>query len=157
MIAQPEHRHAWLHGQCVTCRLRQTAATFRVEHADATRWPAPVVAETDDWVEAQRLVLESHHGYNSRLPNLRIVGTHPTHVWSGGRCTRCDGWDNGSYGSQAPCGYDWRSRALVTAVADELAARGRVEPWLYRTSEALHAPDQPSVIPAKNDATRCEA
>jgi hypothetical protein len=117
-------------------------AAFRVEHDRSLHRLVPVVAETDDWVEAQRLVLASHHGYNARKPDLRIVGTHPSHTWSDGRCAACGGFDNGSYGSQAPCGYDWRGRALVTAVADELAARGRTERWLYPTSaerDASHA------------------
>lgn len=115
----------------------RSQASFRVEHDAAFILcvPAPVVAETDDWVEAQRLALESHHGH-SRQPYLRIVGTHPSHTWENRRCTACGGYDNGSYGSQAPCGYDWSRRALVTAVADELAARGRTEPWVYRTSAA---------------------
>jgi hypothetical protein len=94
-----------------------------------------VVATTGDWVEAQRLLLESRHGHRPRnAPRLRLTGTHPSHAWVNRRCVRCDGWDNGSYGSQMPCGYDHRGLPLVTIVANELAARG-VTDWIYRPSD----------------------
>lgn len=81
-----------------------------------------VLLETDDWVAAQACYLEWH-----KSGSLRSVrGTHPSHQWDGQRprrCTACGGWDNGSFGSQAPCGYDWGSDSLMSAVKRELAAR----------------------------------
>jgi hypothetical protein len=91
-----------------------------------------LVLETDDWVDAQAAAL-----YKPGDRGLRHVrGVHPSHVWDSDRstqltyfagncrrCTKCGGWDNGSYGSQAPCGYDWRGGSLVAAVERELALR----------------------------------
>jgi hypothetical protein len=93
---------------------------------------------TDDWVAAQAAAVASH---SHRLPDddwLSVRGTHPTHDWGpplpgqgdspphARRCRKCGGWDNGSYGSQAPCGYDFSGvggSSLVAAVERELAAR----------------------------------
>lgn len=89
-----------------------------------------VILSTDDWVEAEALATSMH----SKGKDARVRGTHPTHVWGpprpeagdpdrSRRCARCDGWDNGSYGSHLPCGYDHKGRALVTIIEDELRAR----------------------------------
>lgn len=93
-----------------------------------------VLLETDDWVDAQKASIDMHN--HSRLAYVR--GTHPTHEWGDPhpgqnprhyrRCKKCDGWDNGSYGSQAPCGYDWHGEggsSLVAAIERELAARNQ--------------------------------
>jgi hypothetical protein len=101
-------------------------STFKVED-DRGR----VLLETDDWVEAESRAL-CRPGISNR--EIRYVrGTHPTHDWyrpgrSAGnpdgvpRCHRCGGWDNGSYGSHAPCGYDFQT-SLVATIERELAAR----------------------------------
>jgi hypothetical protein len=97
-----------------------------------------IVLETDDWVDAQAAAIAST-GRNLRDDDwLSVRGTHPTHEWGpphpdqgdaaphARRCVKCGGWDNGSYGSQAPCGYDFDGpggSSLVAAVERELAAR----------------------------------
>lgn len=97
------------------------ATAFRVTGRDGS-----IILDTDDWVEA----LSAGESGNF----LRHVeGTHPTHQWGAPeegqlpdksmRCTQCRAWDNGSYGSRAPCGYDFRGRALVTVIADEMKGR----------------------------------
>lgn len=88
-----------------------------------------VVLETDDWVAAVEAGLTTNWPRGGR----RFVrGTHPTHHWGppypgqdppdARRCTACGAWDNGSYGSQGPCGYNW-DVSLVGAVLREKAAR----------------------------------
>lgn len=76
------------------------------------------VLDTDDWVEAQRHVIGN--------PYNKVLGTHPTHSWGSGskhgRCINCGAWDNGSYGSQSPCGYNWE-RSLVAEIVHILEAR----------------------------------
>jgi hypothetical protein len=89
--------------------------------------------ETDDWVEALTAA-ETRNWPKDRT--LHVTGTHPTHEWgpphegqnSPGtrRCAKCDGWDNGSYGSQAPCGYDFGGQSLWTALEREKRAREAV-------------------------------
>lgn len=89
-----------------------------------------VLLETDDWVEALSLAEPVNWPRNDVR---RVRGTHPTHDWgpphpgqrpaTDRRCTRCGGWDNGSYGSQAPCGYDWSRDSLCSALSRERAAR----------------------------------
>ena len=85
--------------------------------------------ETDDWVDAQAAAL-SHNWPRGRT--LTVTGTHPTHEWGpphegqrppDPRCTKCGAWDNGSYGSVAPCGYDWSRESLATALWKETQAR----------------------------------
>lgn len=100
-------------------------STFKVED-DRGR----VVLETDDWVEAEsKASARRRHG-----KFLYVRGTHLTHDWyrpgrtAGNpdgvpRCRKCDGWDNGSYGSHAPCGYDFGGAALVTVLEREIAAQ----------------------------------
>jgi len=83
-----------------------------------------VLLETDDWVAAQ--VVASDSLRRNSLPHIR--GTHPSHKWEDQRCTQCGGWDNGSYGSQAPCDYDWSHASLHSALEREMAARGQVWP-----------------------------
>jgi hypothetical protein len=91
-----------------------------------------VILETDDWVEAEwRAHTALHEGANGTLLNIR--GTHPSHDWSGPRehgglglvstCANCGGYDNGSYGSHAPCGYDFSHDSLVSALERERAQR----------------------------------
>lgn len=87
------------------------------------------VLSTDDWVEA---LTAAESGNWPRGEVRRVRGTHPTHHWGPAhegqqppdpRCTRCGAWDNGSYGSQAPCGYDWSGDSLCSALSRERAAR----------------------------------
>jgi len=92
-----------------------------------------VILETDDWVEAESQALAKNW---PKGDSLRVRGTHPSHDWQRGiagdpsqpwdhrRCRRCLAWDNGSYGSHAPCGYDWSKDSLVSALEREIAARG---------------------------------
>lgn len=87
---------------------------FKVKRGDR------VLLETDDWVAAERKRLDSRAGVGDYGPT--IVGTHPTHDFRVGTCGRCGAWNNGSYGSRMPCGYD-RSVTLLEALAREEAAR----------------------------------
>jgi hypothetical protein len=99
---------------------------------EAYTWPKRVVLETDDWVEAEERSQVKHWPSSGRP--LHIDGTHPTHDWGPPRegqgdritrrCRNCDGWDNGSYGSHAPCGYDFSHDSLASALERELAKRG---------------------------------
>jgi hypothetical protein len=85
---------------------------------------------TDDWVAACSAALTEN--WPNGTP-LRVTGTHPTHEWNPPhegqrppgvrRCAKCGGWDNGSYGSQAPCGYDFGGRSLVATLEREIQAR----------------------------------
>ena len=104
--------------------------TFRVED-DRGR----VLLETDDWVEAESRALIRSGDKNFR----HVRGTHPTHDWyrpgrstgnpdGSTRCRNCGGWDNGSYGSHAPCGYDFQGTSLMATLERELAARANPEP-----------------------------
>jgi hypothetical protein len=98
--------------------MTETKPVFRVVNDRGA-----VVLETDDWIEACDRALSRNW---PRGDALHVCGTHPTHDWDDQRprrCRGCDGWDNSSYGSQAPCGYDWSHECLVTAVERELAAR----------------------------------
>ncbi len=77
-----------------------------------------VIFQTDDWVELERFQLELDH-----TVNYMIEGTHPSHEWRRSksssvatRCSRCGAWDNGSYGSHAPCGYDFGQLPLATII-----------------------------------------
>lgn len=79
-----------------------------------------VVLRTDDWVTAQRAAQPSRASESYG----KVEGTHPTHRWTDERprrCIDCGGWDNGSYGSQAPCGYDWSQGSLLAALEREEA------------------------------------
>lgn len=89
-----------------------------------------VLLETDDWVDAQAAALP-RRPLRPGGDLLRVHGTHPSHSWGppregqgtrDRRCESCGAWDNGSYGSQAPCGYTW-DVSLAEAVGRELAAR----------------------------------
>ena len=102
----------------------QDGGVFRVEDQRGR-----VVLRTDDWVEACSAALSSNW---PRGGQLYVRGTHPTHNWGpphagqeppDPRCTACGAWDNGSYGSQSPCGYDWSNDALVTALWRETQER----------------------------------
>jgi hypothetical protein len=88
------------------------------------------VLETDDWVEACTAALSA--AWSRKRSVRRVRGTHPTHDWGpphegqrspDPRCVKCGAWDNGSYGSVAPCGYDFSGQALVTALWKETQAR----------------------------------
>jgi hypothetical protein len=83
------------------------------------------VLETDDWAEAERRAL-TQNWPDPRTP-LRVRGIHPTHDWDDQRprrCRKCDGWDNGSYGSHAPCGFEWTGPggSSLIAVLERLAS-----------------------------------
>jgi hypothetical protein len=98
------------------------------------------VLETDDWVDAQAATLDTHSHRLAHDDWLSVRGTHPTHDWGpplpgqgdsaphARRCVKCGGWDNGSYGSQAPCGYDFAGASLVAVIARELASRAKCIP-----------------------------
>lgn len=100
-------------------------STFEVYNRDT----GVVVLHTDDWVEAEW----HEHEALKRGTLLYMRGTHPTHDWSGPRkhggitmvrtCAGCGAYDNGSYGSHAPCGYDFGGSSLVAALEREMAAR----------------------------------
>lgn len=85
-----------------------------------------VLLKTDDWLEAEEKVSErmrlTPDSMRQDLP--RIVGTHPSHDWQGRRCTRCGAFDNGSYSSHAPCGFDFKGRPLLDLIDDWRAERG---------------------------------
>ena len=101
-------------------------STFQVVNARTGK----TVLETDDWVDAENMAVASHAG---RSDMLHVRGTHPSHNWDDQRprrCRNCDGWDNGSYGSHAPCGYNFSGEggsSLVAALARELDARAAAE------------------------------
>lgn len=101
-------------------RLVELETIFRVENRHGE-----TVLETDDWVDAQKAAIDAMRG--SVL--LHVHGTHPTHDWdsrqSPARCLNCGSWDNGSYGSQSPCGYDWDRASLTDAITNELAKRAK--------------------------------
>lgn len=87
------------------------------------------VLATDDWVEAEWACHEALMASRSMDGHdlLHIRGTHPTHAWARvpndtPRCSKCGAWDNTSYGSHAPCGYDFEGQALVTVLKRERAA-----------------------------------
>ena len=85
--------------------------TFTVVDRDR---PGQTLFATDDWVAAEAFALDSPP---RRVYDVR--GTHPTHQWdtqSPRRCTACSGWDNGSYGSHAPCGYDFAGESLFAHI-----------------------------------------
>ncbi len=95
--------------------------TFRVVNALALAHREPwAVLETDDWVEACSRALTRNWKPGEWLS---VEGTHPSHTWVARRCTTCGVWDNGSYGSQFPCGYDFHGQSLVTTIDHELQAR----------------------------------
>lgn len=101
-----------------------------------------IVLRTDDWVEAEAACLLPAVG-DWPETYRRIKGTHPTHEWdeqNPRRCGRCGGYDNGSYGSHAPCGYIWGTGNLWAAVKRELEARGsslaELRPDLARAGRA---------------------
>lgn len=90
-----------------------------------------IIAATDDWVEA----LAAMQRTNDELLNdrygdtytLKIEGTHPSHDFPdphiyNGRCSKCGAWDNGSYGSIAPCGYRF-TKSLIGTIEDEISKR----------------------------------
>lgn len=84
-----------------------------------------VVVETDDWVEAERTCSDAL----KRSELLSIQGVHPTHTFPheppsrDDRCVDCGAINNGSYGSHAPCGYDFGGKSLLSALDDEEAMR----------------------------------
>ncbi len=84
-----------------------------------------VIFQTDDWVEFERFQLElnNKNQVGRYSAGYTTEGTHPSHEWSRSksssvttRCSRCGAWDNGSYGSHAPCGYDFGQLPLVTII-----------------------------------------
>jgi hypothetical protein len=86
-----------------------------------------VILRTDDWVEACWTAHESlrdvdQQGRGRDHNMATVVGVHPSHEFVDGRCIRDGAWANGSYGSQAPCGYDWSNDSLISALKRERAA-----------------------------------
>lgn len=79
---------------------------------------------TDDWLEAHAFVR------NMTMPTnglVSIKGVHPTHdfVTAQGekRCHQCGAYGNGSYGSQAPCGFDFARKPLSHHIEAWIASR----------------------------------
>lgn len=107
-------------------------STFQVVKMHGYR-EAGTVLETDDWLEAQHAALSTHNGRTPGDQWLSVRGTHPSHEWGPPRdgspqCVRCGAWNNTSYGSQLPCGYDYGGRSLVAIVEDEMALRAGEQP-----------------------------
>lgn len=77
-----------------------------------------VILRTDDWVAAETAALTP---WPRDVDFRSVKGTHPTHDWNeqSGRCRACGAWNNGSYGSHAPCGYDWHGYSLTAALDRE--------------------------------------
>ncbi len=94
-------------------------STFKVvQHGAAS---SRTVFETDDWLAAEAFAADARRR-NQRLGNLdgnnfSVEGVHPSHhfVQAQGetRCTVCGTYDNSSYGSHAPCGFDSGGKSLA--------------------------------------------
>lgn len=106
-------------------------ATFRIiQRVPVVVHEVRVLFETDDWLEAEAEVanLIARAARGSRTGTLpEIKGVHPTHDFDT-RSTIChnDGcgaWNNGSYGSHAPCGTEF-----TTSLAQMIAERGQSLP-----------------------------
>lgn len=113
--------------------MSQLGDSLRVVQVDGK-----IVLTTDDWVLAEAACLLPAVGAWPATYR-RIEGTHPSHDWdaqSPRRCRNCSGFDNGSYGSHAPCGHRWTG-SLRATVCRELEQRGsslsEVRPDLART------------------------
>ena len=87
-------------------------SAFVVELVDGQR--TTELLRTDDWLEANDEVSDRPRDEQARI---RIQGVHPTHsfVVAQGEslCIQCGAFENGSYGSQAPCGFDFEGRSLA--------------------------------------------
>jgi hypothetical protein len=112
-------------------RLPPKKTVYRVVDRYRNARPDRVVLDTDDWVDA--LSIAETCNWPRDVWTRSVEGTHPSHEWGpphpgqqppDPRCVRCAAWDNGSYGSQGPCGYQWDD-ALVSVIRRELAARSR--------------------------------
>ena len=82
-----------------------------------------VLLSTCDWAVALDRALPENWPDGRTM--LCVLGTHPSHDWDlqcPPRCRECGGWQNGSYGSVAPCGYDW-ARPLAAVLKRELEIR----------------------------------
>jgi hypothetical protein len=85
-----------------------------------------VLLETDDWREAERAAMRYRPNVVQRdLPEVR--GTHPSHNFDPAKlgasdvCRNegCGSHNNGSYGSHAPCGFDFGGRSLLQVLEED--------------------------------------
>jgi hypothetical protein len=89
------------------------------------------VLATDDWLEAEAKVSEwlRHHPNTMQMRELpEVRGVHPSHDFpppgKGNPTCRnegCRSWNNGSYGSHAPCGFDFEGKSLHTLIEERKA------------------------------------
>jgi hypothetical protein len=110
---------------------RVVRVTERVEWTPKTIRTEEVLAETDDWVEAE---LAYKAGYERQPRDVRVTieGEHPSHsfqpdtrpgVRSALACSSCGAPKNGCFKSHAPCGYE-TSGPIIAILEREAAARG---------------------------------
>lgn len=103
---------------------------FRVaQRVPVVTYVERVLLETDDWLEAEAEAQAGRSRVVSPDQELPVVvGTHPTHNFSHGeRCANdgCGSYNNGSCGSHAPCGHDFRAegKSLHRLIEDWRATR----------------------------------
>jgi hypothetical protein len=105
------------------------AKTFRVvEQVPVVTYIERVLLETDDWLEAEAEATRYRVvSADQQLPQVK--GTHPSHDFTRGEACAHDGCgahDNGSYGSHAPCGTEFRI-SLHQMIEDWRSARAARE------------------------------
>lgn len=98
-------------------------SSFRVvRRVPVVTYRDEVLLETDDWLEAEaevRRIRNHPHMMENEVPQIR--GVHPSHDFatSGNpTCKKCGARNNGSYGSHAPCGFDFAGRSLAVILAE---------------------------------------
>lgn len=94
------------------------AKTFRITTTRAVYQPptyiTEVIAETDDWLEAESI-------FSSRIgaEGLRMEGTHPSHDFKPrAPCSKCGSPQGGCFKSHMPCGYDGAGRSMHSILDD---------------------------------------
>lgn len=100
-------------------------STFRVvQRYPVVVYQERVLLETDDWLEAEAFVVrKSRPSRDSMQQDIPLIrGVHPSHDFAteGNPTCRnegCRSWNNGSYGSHAPCGYDFGGQSLMHHIA----------------------------------------
>lgn len=111
-------------------------STFRiVKYIPVVTYREEVLLETDDWLaaeaEVERFMRTSPITMARDLP--RIVGVHPSHDFDPRKKTcrneGCRSWNNGSYGSHAPCG------TVFTEPLSAMVAASRAAPTHDRAVE----------------------
>ena len=97
---------------------------FRVvQRVPVVTYQERVILETDDWLEAEAKVSsflrDNRNTMQRELPQVR--GVHPSHEFAttgNPTCLNCGAWNNGSYGSHAPCGFDFEGRSLHSHIEE---------------------------------------